>query len=103
MGSSANNMTKATAIVGVTCFLVLSATIYVALSDKDHSTTDIGSPSATTDLHVDKVKDAELAVATSATSATNQDPQASSAIDVYSAVYTSTSRCTGALETFKDT
>merc|ERR1712086_270906 len=59
MGSSANNMTKATAIVGVTCFLVLSATIYVALSDKDHSTIDIGSPSATTDLHVDKVKDAE--------------------------------------------
>ena len=52
-------MTKATAIVGVTCFLVLSATVYVALSDKDHSTTDIGSPSATTDLHVDKVKDAE--------------------------------------------
>jgi len=101
--SSANNMTKATAIVGVTCFLLLSATVFVALSDKDHSTTDIGSPSATTDLHVDKVKDAELAVATSATSATNQDPQASSAIDVYSAVYTSTSRCTGALETFKDT
>jgi len=30
----------------------------VALSDKDHSTTDIGSPSATTDLHVE-VKDAE--------------------------------------------
>merc|ERR1712086_60412 len=59
MGSSANNMTKATAIIGVTCFLVLSATIYVALSDKDHSTIDIGSPSATTDLHVDKVKDAE--------------------------------------------
>jgi len=52
-------MTKATAIVGVTCFLVLSATVFVALSDKDHSTTDIGSPSATTDLHVDKVKDAE--------------------------------------------
>merc|ERR1711865_778892 len=59
MGSSANNMTKATAIVGVTCFLLLSATVFVALSDKDHSTTDIGSPSATTDLHVDKVKDAE--------------------------------------------
>merc|ERR1712086_57123 len=58
MGSSANNMTKATAIIGVTCFLVLSATVYVALSDKDHSTTDIGSPSATTDLHVE-VKDAE--------------------------------------------
>merc|ERR1711865_364019 len=57
--SSANNMTKATAIVGVTCFLLLSATVFVALSDKDHSTTDIGSPSATTDLHVDKVKDAE--------------------------------------------
>jgi len=52
-------MTKATAIVVVTCFLVLSATVYVALSDKDHSTTDISSPSATTDLHVDKVKDAE--------------------------------------------
>ena len=52
-------MTKATAIVGVTCFLVLSATVYVALSDQDHSATDIGSPSATTDLHVDKVKDAE--------------------------------------------
>merc|ERR1711865_1138339 len=57
--SSANNTTKATAIVGVTCFLLLSATVFVALSDKDHSTTDIGSPSATTDLHVDKVKDAE--------------------------------------------
>merc|ERR1711865_1008404 len=57
--SSSNNMTKATAIVGVTCFLLLSATVFVALSDKDHSTTDIGSPSATTDLHVDKVKDAE--------------------------------------------
>jgi len=56
-------MTKATAIVGVTCFLVLSATVYVALSDKDHSTTDISSPSATTDLHVDKVKDAEAGAA----------------------------------------
>jgi len=94
--SSANNMTKATAIVGVTCFLLLSATVFVALSDKDHSTTDIGSPSATTDLHVDKVKDAELAVATSATSATNQDPQATSATDVYSAIYTS-GDCTGAV------
>merc|ERR1711865_603181 len=57
-----NNMTKATAIVGVTCFLVLSATVYVALSDKDHSTTDISSPSATTDLHVDKVKDSDAGI-----------------------------------------
>jgi len=55
-------MTKATAIVGVTCFLVLSATVYVALSDKDHSTTDISSPSATTDLHVDKVKDSDAGI-----------------------------------------